>query len=342
MSEPKAQKRGRWVMAAVVIAAVGAVAWFATRPDPEVLQGQVEVRKVNVATKIPGRIDSLLVREGDVVKAGQLVVVLRSPELDAKAQQTEGQLAAAQAQDQKAQHGARAQEIAAAQANWQRAVEAERLAATTNGRVQNLFNEGVVAAQRRDEAQTQLSAAHLTTQAAKAQYDLAVAGARTEDKASAQAIVRQAQGGRAEVRAYQAETRVTAPISGEVSQRTVEPGEIVSAGLPIITIADLHDAWVTFNLREDRLGTIGMDSVLHVAIPALGGREVAVRVSYISPVGDYATWRSTGEAGGFDLRTFEVRARPTTTVAGLRPGMTVLLRGDQLRKSTALAARSTP
>lgn len=293
--------------------------------EGDVLQGQVEVRKINVAAKIPGRLDSVLVREGDSVKAGQLVAVIRSPELQAKAEQASGAVAAATAQEEKAQHGARVQEVEAARANWERAVEGEKLAEATYTRVQNLFNEGVISAQRHDEARTQLNAARLTTQAAKAMFDMANAGARNEDKTAASALVRQARGGRAEVESYVRETRITAPISGEVSQRTVEPGEIVAAGLPIVTVADLDDAWVTFNIREDRLATIGMDSVLKVVVPALGEKAMSLRVSYIAPVGDFATWRSTGETGGFDLRTFEVRARPSERVAGLRPGMTVLL-----------------
>ncbi|WP_337171119.1 efflux RND transporter periplasmic adaptor subunit [Gemmatimonas aurantiaca] len=334
MNRNTESRSGRgWAMGALVgvlVVLAGVVGWWATRPAPEVLQGQVEVRRVNVAAKIPGRVDSLLAREGDTVEAGQLVVVLHSPELDAKAQQTDAQIAAARAQEAKARSGARSQEVTMARANWERAAQAESLAVTTYARVQQLFVEGVIATQRRDEAQTQLNAARLATQAARAQFDLVMSGARSEDRTAAEAVVRQAQGGRAEVRAYQSETHVVAPIGGEISQRTVEPGEIVSAGLPILTISDLRDAWVTFNLREDRLAGIGKDSTLHVTVPALGGKAVSLRVSYIAPVGDYATWRSTGEAGGFDLRTFEVRARPVETVPGLRPGMTVLLPAAQL------------
>ncbi|HYD51169.1 MAG TPA: efflux RND transporter periplasmic adaptor subunit, partial [Gemmatimonadaceae bacterium] len=300
-------------------------AWLATRPEPELLQGQVEARRVNVAAKIAGRVDSLLAAEGDAVDAGALLVVLRSPELEAKAQQTEALVAAAVAQERKAAHGARSQEIVAARAGWQRAVEAERLAETTYRRLQQLFDEGVVAAQRRDEAETQRNAARLATQTARAQLDLALAGARTEDRSAAEALVRQARGGRAEVRAFEQETRLTAPVAGEVAQRMAERGEIVAAGMPILTIVDLSDAWVTFNLREDRLARVGIDSTLSVIVPALGGRVVPVRVSYIAPAGDFATWRATGESGGFDLRTFEVRARPARRVAGLRPGMSVLL-----------------
>jgi HlyD family secretion protein len=300
------------------------------RGDGEVLQGQVEVRKVNVSSKIAGRLDSVLVREGDIVSVGQLVAVLRSPELAAKAEQASGSVDAALAQQSKAQHGARVQEISAARANWQRAVEAEKLAATTFERMHSLFLEGVVVEQRHDEAETQSKAARLTSAAAKAGYDLALAGARSEDRNAASALVRQARGGQAEVESFISETRIRSPIAGEISQRTVESGEIVAAGIAIVTVADLTDAWVTFNVREDRLSRIGMDTILTVKVPALGNMAIAVKVSFISPVGDFATWRSTGETGGFDLRTFEVRARPAAKVDGLRPGMTVLLAASAL------------
>lgn len=323
------------------VVGVAALAWTATRPAAELLQGQVEVRRVNVSAKIAGRVDSLLVREGDRVQAGQLVAVLRSPELAARAEQAAAQVEAAEAQRQKARHGARAQEVEAARANWLRAVQAERLAAVTAERIDDLYAEGVVAAQKRDEARTQAAAAGLATHAARAQYELAREGARVEDRAAASAVVRLARGGRAEVAAYQTETRIVSPLAGEISQRTVEAGEVVAAGLPLVTVADLGDAWVTFSLREDRLARVGVDSVLTVTIPALGGRAVPVRVTYVAPVGDYAIWRSTGESGGFDLRTFEVRARPIARVPGLRPGMTVLLPGARLRPR-AIAPTATP
>lgn len=306
------------------------VLWL-TRPAPEVVQGQVEVRRVNVAAKIPGRIDTVFVDEGDIVHAGQVIAVLRSPELDAKARQADAVLAVAQAQEEKSRRGARRQEVAAAEANWARARAAEDLAATTYERIARLFDDGVVAEQKRDEARTQWSAARLATAAARAQYDMALEGARTEDRSAAAALVRQAEGGRAEVEAYSAERRVLAPVDGEVSQRSAEPGEVVGAGLPIVTVAEVSEPWATFNLREDRLGGIALGDTLTVTVPALGGRALALRVSYIAPLADFATWRATAESGGFDLRTFEVRARPVSPEPRLRAGMSVLLRADRLQ-----------
>jgi HlyD family secretion protein len=336
---PASRRRSNAPMIVTFCALLPVLAACTSRADRDVLQGQVEVRKVNVSSKIPGRLDSIFVREGDRVRAGQLMAVLRSPEFAAKAEQASGALDAAVAQQAKAERGARVQDIGVARANWQRAVAAESLATITFARMQTLFDEGVVAAQRFDEARAQRTAAQLTTTAARNVLDLTVAGARSEDRTAASALVRQARGGRAEVESYIDEMRITAPIDGEITQRTVEPGEIVAAGLAIVTVADLSDAWVTFNVREDRLSGLAIDSVLHVTLPALGDREVALTVSYIAALGDFATWRATGEAGGFDLRTFEVRARPSRSVEGLRPGMTVLLRLSALGRPSPRARR---
>lgn len=311
----------------------GAGLWLWTRPAPDVLQGQVEVRKVSVAAKIPGRLQKVFVREGDVVTAGQELAVLFSPELEAKALQADASVDAALAQDSKARAGARQQEIVAARMNWERAVEAHALAQTTYKRIENLYSDGVISLQRKDETALQLRSAGLLAGAAKAQYDMAVEGARVEDRAAASAIYRQAKGGRAEVQAYLGETRIAAPIQGEISQRTAEPGEIVSAGLPILTILDLSDLWVTFNLREDQLNGLALHETLEVKVPALQQRAIKLKVTFIAPAGDYATWRATGESGGFDLRTFEIRAKPEQPEKGLRPGMTVLLPAARFRSS---------
>jgi len=183
----------------------------------------------------------------------------------------------------------------------------------------------VLPAQRRDEAEAQLKTARDAEEAAKAGYDMAVGGARTEDKDAAQALVARADGAISEVEAFLAETRLAAPLAGEVYRRNVEVGELVGPGYPIVTIVDLTDVWVTFNLREDRLAGISMGQVLRGRVPALGGREVELKVDFIAAQGDFATWRATNAQGGFDLKTFEVRARPTSPVAGLRPGMSVVV-----------------
>lgn len=292
---------------------------------PEVLQGQVEVKRVNVSSKVPGRVEELLVYEGQTIEKGQAVAQLSSTEIEAKMAQVDATIAAAKAQENKAETGARDEEIRGARANWERAKAGAQLAQSTYERVETLYVDGVVPAQKRDEARAQHRASQMLADAARAQYDMARAGARSEDKEAASALVRQAEGGRAEVEAYLAETKVVSPIAGEVASQIVETGELVSAGLPIIIVADLKDAWVSFQVREDRLAGLQMGTEFTGRVPALGDKEIQMKISYIAAMGDFATWRSTRASGGYDLKTFEVRARPAEPIEGLRPGMSVVV-----------------
>jgi len=308
-----------------VAVVAGLTACSPLAPPPEVLQGQVEVKRVSVSAKLPGRVEEILVREGEQVEAGQVIARLSSPELEAKLLQVDATIAAAQAQESKAEYGARDEEIRAARAQYERAQAGAALAESTYKRVEQLYADGVVPAQKRDEAQAQYRASRMLADAARAQYDMARAGARTEDRDAASALVRQAEGGRAELEAYLAETQVKTPIAGEVASQIVEAGELVSAGLPIVIVADLQDAWVSFHVREDRLSGLEMGTEIVGEVPALNGREISLKINYIAAMGDFATWRSTRASGGYDLKTFEVRALPSEPVPGLRPGMSVVV-----------------
>jgi HlyD family secretion protein len=314
----------------LIIAGITALQKFATEPREEFLQGQMEARRVLVAGKIPGRLERLFVHEGDMVVKDSLVAIISSRELEAKKIQAEGALGAAKAQSNKANTGARAEEITALKAMKERAQDAADLAKTTFDRVQKLYNDGVIPLQKRDEAETQMKTAVAAATAAKAQYDQAVAGARVEDKAAANALVIQARGANAEVDAYLDETKIRAPISGEVSLKLAEEGEIVGAGMPVIAITDLNDSWAVFHIREDFLKHISKGKTFTVQIPALD-KTIEMVVTYIASVGDYATWRSSKESGGYDLKSFEIRMRPKTTVENLRPGMSVLFPMEQIQ-----------
>ncbi|HPK65717.1 MAG TPA: efflux RND transporter periplasmic adaptor subunit [Thermoanaerobaculia bacterium] len=305
-----------------------AAAWWSSRPAPDVVQGEVEATQVNVSAKIPARLASLAVREGEVVAAGDLVATLDSPELTARLQQAEAARAAAAAVRDKAYAGAREEEIRAAREVWQRAMHARELAEKTFARVERLHADGVLPTQRRDEAEANLVTSRDAEEAARATYDMAVNGARREDKAAAAATVDRASAAIAEVEAFRAETTLTAPVAGEVYRKHVEAGELVGAGYPIVTIVDLTDVWVTFNLREERLAGLAIGDRLTARVPALD-REIELAVSFIAPQGDFATWRSTSAQGGFDLKTFEMRARPVAPVAGLRPGMSAIVTWDR-------------
>lgn len=314
----------------LIIAGITTLQKFATEPREEFLQGQMEARRVLVAGKIPGRLERLFVHEGDMVVKDSLVAIISSRELEAKKIQAEGALGAAKAQSNKANTGARAEEITALKAMKERAQDAADLAKTTFDRVQKLYNDGVIPLQKRDEAETQMKTAVAAATAAKAQYEQAVAGARSEDKAAANALVIQARGANAEVDAYLDETKIRAPISGEVSLKLAEEGEIVGAGMPVIAITDLNDSWAVFHIREDFLKHISKGKTFTVQIPALD-KTIEMVVTYIASVGDYATWRSSKESGGYDLKSFEIRMRPKTTVENLRPGMSVLFPMEQIQ-----------
>ena len=315
------------LLAVPVILAAGALSLgaMARKPVPVVIQGEVDATDVSVAAKIPGRVAQILVREGQSVARGDLVAILESPELDAKMAQAEAAFRAAEAQQQKAEHGTRTEEIRAACNQWQKALAATELADKTYQRVDRLHADGVLPAQKRDEAEANLKAARETAAAAKAVYDMALAGARREDRRTAAALLDQANGAVCEVAAIREDTRLRAPIAGEVALRVVEAGEVISAGFPLVKIVDLNDVWVVFHLREDLLADIRMGTTLTARIPALADRRINLAVDYIAPMGDFAAWRATRARGDFDLKTFEVRARPTRPVDGLRPGMSAIV-----------------
>lgn len=326
--EPAAHRPdGRWRMlgvAAGIVLLLAVGLWLAYRPAPDQVQGMVDAHEVRITSKVTGRIAEFHVEEGEAVRAGQLLYTLDSPEVAARSQQAGGALAAAEAMESKAISGTRPEDVRAAEAQWRRAEAAADLAQTTYQRTQRLFDEGVLAGQKRDEARTNAIASSEAAKAARAQYDQARAGARREDQTAATGQVQQARGAVAEVEAAAAETRVTAPMAGEIGRRLAQPGELVPQGFPVFVLTDTARPWVTLNLREDQLRGLTRGTELTGSIPALGNRRVRFRVAYLAPAGDFATWRATRQSSGFDIKSFEVQARPVEAVNGLRPGMTVL------------------
>lgn len=316
----------RWARpaAAVVLAVVALGLWLAWQPAPGQVQGLVDAREYRVASKVTGRLAAVHVREGQAVRAGQLLASIDSPEVAAKETQVRAAVDAAQSQADKAEAGARRTDITAAQAQWKRAEAAADLARLTFDRVERLASDGVVPGQKRDEARANMIAAHEAARAARAQYDAALAGARAEDRRAASAQAAQARGAAAEVAAARAETRLVAPAAGEVGLRLAQPGEIVAAGYPVLLLTDVAAPWVTVTLREDQMAGIRPGRELVGQVPALGGQSARLRISFIAPAGDYATWRATRQSSGFDIKGFEVRLTPVQPVAGLRPGMSVL------------------
>lgn len=315
----------------LVIAAVSVIGWIVLKPEPIMLQGQAEATEVRVSGKIPGRIDKFMVSEGMTVNKGDTLVLINSPELHAKLMQANSAKDAASAQNQKAIKGARAEQIVGAYELWQKAEVGVRLAEKTYNRVQNMFAEGVMPAQKRDEAEANYQAAIATSKMAKSQYDMATNGAQDEDKLAAMALVNRAKGAVSEVESYLSETMLVSPISGEVSDVFPKQGELVGSGAPIMNIVDLNDMWVVFNIREDMLSNIKVGKEIEAFVPALGNKSVKLKVNYIKAMASYATFKATKTNGGFDVKSFEVRAKPIEIIEGLRPGMSLMVDYEKLK-----------
>jgi HlyD family secretion protein len=296
-----------------------------TKPEPVILQGEVEAQQYNIASKVPGRIQKVAVDRGQKVKKGDFIFSIDSPEINAKLANANAARSAASAQSRKAQNGAQQEDITAAYSTYVKAEAAAQFAEKTFARVQNLYDEGVVPAQKRDEVETQMKAARETANAAKAIWQKAEKGAREEDKAAAAAMVKRAEAAIAEVEAYLQETTINAIADGEVSGVNVEEGELVSTGFPVVTLLDLNDIWVTLYIREDYMNHFKMGSVFKAKIPGLDGQEFDFKVKYISPSADFARWNATKTSGEFDLKSFEIEARPVNKIEGLRPGMTAVV-----------------
>jgi len=308
----------------VVVVLIFIIGIIINRPEPIVIQGEADASEVRVSGKIPGRIKHFLAEEGNQVKAGDTLVIIDSPELTAKLEQANAAENAAQAQNKKAIKGARKEMILGAYEMWQKAKVGVDIAKKSYDRVQRLFDKGVVPAQKHDEVEAQYKAAVATASAAKSQYDMALNGAEREDKEAALALVDRAKGAVNEVKSYLKETTLTSPIDGEITEIYPKCGELVGTGAPIMSIVDMNDVWFTFNVREDLLGGLKMGKTFRVKVPALNNKLVEVKVTYIKALASYATWKATKTTGQFDVKTFEVRARPTAKVADLRPGMTAL------------------
>ncbi len=315
----------------LVVVLVALAGFFLLTPPDEVIMGQAEATTVRISGKVPGRIVSYRFKEGDKVKAGDTLVYLNTPEVDAKMMQAEAIKAAAEAQHAKALKGARVQEVTGAYELWQKAKAGLEIARKSYDRVRNLYEKGVMSAQKKDEAEANYQAMVATEKAARSQYEMAKEGARREDKATAAALVSEASGAVAEVESYKKEGALVSPIDGEVSERFPEVGELVGTGAPIMNIADMKDMWVTFSIREDLLSQIRIGDEVKAFVPALGDQAVLLKVYAMKDMGTYAAWKATKTNGQYDAKTFEVKARPAQPVEGLRPGMSVILKKNEMK-----------
>jgi HlyD family secretion protein len=309
----------------IVVVLIFIIGLYVYKPEKEIIQGEAVASEVRISGKIPGRIQAFLTEEGGQVHAGDTLVKISSPELYAKLDQANAAEDAASAQNRKAINGARKEQITGAYEMWQKANVGVDITKKSFDRVQRLFDKGVISAQKRDEVEAQYKAAIATAKAAKSQYDMAVAGAEKEDKEAALALVNRAKGAVQEVKSYLSEIALTSPIDGEISEIYPKQGELVGTGAPIMSVVNLNDIWFTFNVREYMLGNMKMGSTFSVKIPALNNQTAEVKISYLKALASYATWKATKTTGEFDVKTFEVRAKPVKKLDGLRPGMTALI-----------------
>ena len=309
------------IFAAVVIAIIGFV--FMNRPD-SYIEGQVEGTTVRISGRLAGRVTKFYVEEGDTVHAGDTLVYIHAEIGKAQLGQAEAMKEVASAQNKKVDAGTRSQIISAAEQLLAQAQAAETITQKTYDRMQKLFAEGVISEQKRDEAKAAYDAAKAARGAAASQLSLAKAGAQSEDKASTAALVDAAQQTVDQAAAVYADSYLTAPFDGTIDQIYPEAGELVSLGAPIMSLLKTDKRYVVFNVREELLSDLPMGATMKVMIPALGKKEIDVKIYYIRDMGSYAVWHSTKSTGSYDSRTFQIKARPVEDVPGLRPGMSAI------------------
>lgn len=307
----------------IVVAVIGFVCFG--NNDDNFIQGEVEVSEYRVSSKLPGRIAEICVTEGDFVHKGDTLAILDVPEVEAQKRAAEATQDAAKAVSDMADNGARKEQIQAAYQLWQQAVAASDIAEKTYKRLQNLYNEGVISAQKRDEAFAAYKATQAQVLAAKSQYDMAKSGARNEERKAASDQANAAKNATDVVKSLLRETVQIATADGEVSEIFPKVGELVGLGSPIMSISELNDMWGTFNIREDQLNGMKVGDTFKAYCPAFD-KEIEMKVYHIKDQGSFAVWKATKTNGQYDIKTFEVKARLSKPVEGLRPGMTLIIR----------------
>lgn len=310
---------------ATVVILVAIIGFFTLGKKPEIVQGEIEVSEYRVSSKLPGRILELRVKEGDYVRVGDTLAILEAPEVNAQEKAAAAQQQAAAAMSDMADNGARKEQIQAAYQLWQQALAAADIAQKSYERVQNLFDQGVMSAQKRDEAFAGYKAREAQVKAAKSQYDMAKNGAREEEKRAAKKQAQAAEGAANVIRSLLRETVQISNVEGEVSSVYPKEGELVGTGSPIMSISIMKDLWGTFNIREDQLKGMKVGDTFKAYAPAFN-KEINMKVFYIKDQGSYAVWKATKTNGQYDLKTFEVKARPTQKFEGLRPGMSLVIK----------------
>ncbi|WP_417611137.1 HlyD family secretion protein [Parasphingorhabdus sp.] len=312
---------------AAILAALGL--WYASQPVSVPLQGTVEAEEVSVATKAFARVVSLSAAEGDMVRKGEILGELSSPARDLLVSQGEAAVETTSALDAIINQGARPEDIASLRSIAESTRAAANLAAVTARRMNNLFEQGVISAQRRDEANAARVASAANADAAQAQYQRALAGRRQESKAIAAAQERAAKNRLQTARAAAREEQLIAPITGEISRRLAAPGEVVGPAIPIFQIVDIAHPYVLLRINETQYAGVKKGEILSGTVPALGDKLLSFRLTNIGAEAGFTSERATRQSSGFDARSFEIRLEPVDRAHGLRPGMSVLFEWPQ-------------
>lgn len=326
MEKGRKQLAIAFIIILIIVIIISVWGILALGHKPLVLQGQIEATEIRISGKLPGRIDTFLVKEGQWVNQGDTLVVINSPEAWAKYRQVNALQEVAKYQNQKIDDGTRKQIVQSVLQLWNKAKSDLQLAQTTYRRIEALYRDSVVSSQRRDEVKALYEAAVANERAAYQQYQLVLDGAQKEDKESARSLVAAAEGTVSQVAALLEDARLTAPQAGEISTIYPKRGELVGAGMPIMSLIVMDDSHVVLNVREDLLPNFKMGGTFYGDVPAIEGKHIEFEIYYISPLGSFATWKSTKQTGSYDMKTFEIHARPVSSkVEGLRPGMSVLV-----------------
>ena len=322
-SPPKAPLAATIIVVVSVAAIFGLALWYLVQPQPLMVQGEADATRVDIAARVDGRVAERRVHRGENIAAGQILVTIDNPELLAKLQEAQAALGVAVADNKRIEVGTRAEVISSRRAAVAAAEASERLAQQTYDRTKQLTARDFASVQKLDEATASLDVAHRSQQQAKLALEEAVNGYTAEERGVAKAAVVKAEAAIATLKAEVAELVVKSPMAAQVYLTGVDPGEYVSPGVPLLSLVDISDVWLRFDLREDLTKDLKIGDRFEVRVPALGNRAIVVDVRRIATRGEYAGWRATRATGDFDLRTFEIRAYPVEPVPGLRPGMSV-------------------
>ena len=325
-ARPPAPTRIPAIIVGLIAAVIAGLSiWYLVRPQPLLVQGEVDATRLDIAARVDGRVADIPVERGENVAAGAVLVRIDNPETLAKHEQALAAKVVADAQLANIKAGTRAEVIAARKAALERAQASVILAQKTYDRISQLAEHGNAPQARLDQVTDASHESQRATDQAKSAYEQAVNGYTAEERQISAANVQKAVADIAAVQSIIDQMVITAPVASQVYKRNVEPGEYVSPGVPLVTLIDLNDLWIHFDLREDLVKALKIGDRFDVRIPALADRRLTVEVKLIATKGEYASWRATRATGDFDLRTFSIRAYPVDKVPELRPGMSAYL-----------------